>query len=345
MKKYIISILIVSIFLINLSFITPKALASDTSVRDFINLLISIGVITPAKMPALNAYLATLGSDTSTSTQTTPASTETSVPTTAPISTSVSAYESYVNYNPAYKLFNSYVVDNSSDEPFVSVLQPNGGEWYTKGGMIFGVFGTNFPKDTPINIFFIGQNSEIHTSATMVKSTNNKQNFGFMIPNDIPPGEYKLRVARSNIKSDGSSSACYTNCIQDISDGYFQIISEESKPKMTLSYPNGGEIFKEGDNISIKWDSQAISNLQTITISLQMLHLNGSIGKEISRNVPNTGTYNWLVKPIQPFYESEVGSMVYPNGQYKVGIMCHRTDLNCNFTPNNDQSDDYFTIN
>ncbi len=61
MKKYIISILIVSTFLISTPFISNTALASELSTRDFINLLVIIGVITPDKVPAVNIFLASLG--------------------------------------------------------------------------------------------------------------------------------------------------------------------------------------------------------------------------------------------------------------------------------------------
>ncbi len=60
MKKYIISILVASVFLMGAPFAINSVSAQNLSIRDFINLLVAIGVITPEKMPAVNAYLATL---------------------------------------------------------------------------------------------------------------------------------------------------------------------------------------------------------------------------------------------------------------------------------------------
>lgn len=60
MKKYIVSILIASVFLIGVPFVVQKASAADLSVRDFINLLITIGVIAPDKVSAVNAFFASL---------------------------------------------------------------------------------------------------------------------------------------------------------------------------------------------------------------------------------------------------------------------------------------------
>lgn len=60
MKKYIVSVLVATMFLMGAPFAIQQASASDMSIRDFINLLVAIGVIAPDKMPAVNAYLATL---------------------------------------------------------------------------------------------------------------------------------------------------------------------------------------------------------------------------------------------------------------------------------------------
>lgn len=60
MKKYIVSILVASLFLIGTPFVAQKAFAAEMSIRDFISLLVIIGVIPQDKIPAVNAYLATL---------------------------------------------------------------------------------------------------------------------------------------------------------------------------------------------------------------------------------------------------------------------------------------------
>jgi hypothetical protein len=334
MKKYIVYVLVVSMFLINLSFITPKALASDMSIRDFINLLVTIGVITTDKMPAVNTFLATLDNNVS----------STSIQANVVSVVVNTAINSSANNTSPYIDLNSFVVSNSS-EPFITILSPNGGESFNQGGMIFGVFGTNFPKDTFINISLVDSSGyDRNISSSVVRPTNNKTNFSFSLPSDILPGKYKLRVARSTVTASGAS-ACKTGCLQDLSDNYFDIVSPSSKPIISLSYPNGGEIFNEGDKITIKWNSQDISNLQKIDINLWMPHGTGNIGKNIAFDAPNTGVYDWTVKAVQSFSESELNSVVSPTGQYKIGISCKRIDPNCNFILNNDSSDDYFTIN
>ncbi len=61
MKKNIIIILVVSVLLIGVPFISNTAQAKELSIREFINILVTVGIITPDKMPAVNTFLATLG--------------------------------------------------------------------------------------------------------------------------------------------------------------------------------------------------------------------------------------------------------------------------------------------
>ena len=72
MKKYIVSILVASMFLIGAPFVVKQVSAQDLSLRDFINLLVAIGVITPDKMPAVNAFLANLDNNHGTTSPTHP---------------------------------------------------------------------------------------------------------------------------------------------------------------------------------------------------------------------------------------------------------------------------------
>lgn len=47
-------------FLIGIPFVNPKASAAELNIRDFVNLLVLIGIITPDKIPTVNAFLAAL---------------------------------------------------------------------------------------------------------------------------------------------------------------------------------------------------------------------------------------------------------------------------------------------
>ena len=60
MKKYIISLSVALVMFTGSLFVINQVQATEMTVTDFINLLIKIGVIAPDKVPAANAYLATL---------------------------------------------------------------------------------------------------------------------------------------------------------------------------------------------------------------------------------------------------------------------------------------------
>ncbi len=60
MKKYLFSLLIALVLFSGSVFAINTTSAAGMSIKDFINLLINIGVITPDKIPAVNAWLASL---------------------------------------------------------------------------------------------------------------------------------------------------------------------------------------------------------------------------------------------------------------------------------------------
>ena len=65
MKKYIVSMLAVSVMLMGITFVPKNALASDLSIRDLIKILIIIGVIPQDKISTVNAFLASVDSNSS----------------------------------------------------------------------------------------------------------------------------------------------------------------------------------------------------------------------------------------------------------------------------------------
>lgn len=117
-----------------------------------------------------------------------------------------------------------------------------------------------------------------------------------------------------------------------------------NQPSITVLSPNGGESYKDGDRVTIKWKTAGLSSNQKLDISLDVPHLNSIVGQTIALGVPNTGSYSWIVKSLKPFYESEGNSTVVPDGRYKVTISCPWNDTKCQFTPNADSSDSYFKI-
>ena len=66
MKKYFLPALIALVLLFGGTFTVNTALAKSMSIKDFVNLLILIGVIPTDRIAAVNAVVANLGAATST---------------------------------------------------------------------------------------------------------------------------------------------------------------------------------------------------------------------------------------------------------------------------------------
>jgi hypothetical protein len=90
------------------------------------------------------------------------------------------------------------------------------------------------------------------------------------------------------------------------------------QPSIKVLSPTGG-IYKIGDSMQILWNTANIPPNQDMEISL-MLDAVG-IGKPIA-SVKNTGSYTWKVTDIKAFYDSESRRMIYPNGNYKIDVIC-----------------------
>ncbi len=191
MKKYIISILVASVFLMGAPFVVPKASASDMSVRDFINLLIIIGVISPDKIPAVNAYLATLNNPATPSVQLT----NTLIPSTT-----------FMNFNIVQGSANpqptSFVLTNASSAMInFTISVPNQPAWLNTGyntqmmsvnaGGVIGIGVSvdaskiNSPGTYTTNLIFTGNfpNSPITVPITLAVSSSASQPVSVISPN------------------------------------------------------------------------------------------------------------------------------------------------------------------
>ena len=106
-------------------------------------------------------------------------------------------------------------------------------------------------------------------------------------------------------------------------------------PSITVSNPNSGDALKPGSRIPITWKTKGLASSQRLDVVLNIVtSTGGHIGKNIATNIPNSGTYNWMVQPLQPIYASEIGQTIYPTGNYSIDVVCPVTDNKCNFSPN-----------
>ncbi len=63
------------------------------------------------------------------------------------------------------------------------------------------------------------------------------------------------------------------------------------QPTLTLIYPNGGEQWRIGDKVAIKWTSFKI----TSEVVLQISYDSGKTWWRLTEGIPNNGNYQWTV--------------------------------------------------
>ena len=110
--------------------------------------------------------------------------------------------------------------------------------------------------------------------------------------------------------------------------------STSTQQTITVSSPTSGESLVEGTQYTIRWNTLGISSSQRLDITLNPNIGEGGTGKNIITGVPNTGSYLWKVKSLQPFYASEAGTWITPNGQYNIKVVCPISSSVCNHNNN-----------
>jgi hypothetical protein len=139
----------------------------------------------------------------------------------------------------------------------------------------------------------------------------------FTLPSTIQDGFHMLQVKNEDT---GASNIVW-----------FESVGGPVVPPQTITIisPNGGEIYKVGDTVNIKWNT--IVNSDTATIWLSDKY--GSTVGEIKVPTPNTGNYSWVIPE----------NIVSPStsGAFKIFM-----NINSNSTGeiSSDYSDNYFTI-
>ncbi len=64
---------------------------------------------------------------------------------------------------------------------------------------------------------------------------------------------------------------------------------------LTITYPNGGEVFHVGQTITIKWVSKNLSNTTQLYLMLNGADIMSSTSSEITGTIPNTDSYKWTI--------------------------------------------------
>ena len=206
-------------------------------------------------------------------------------------------------------------VEDTSDanfsivEPTITITAPNGGEVWAVGN-IENITWTS--EGTVSSNLLLEYSTDGTTYNPIATGEGNDGSYTWTIPED-PSETLKVRITDNNRTQ-----------VNDASDNYFTILS---RPRVTITQPNGGELLTIGDSYFIKWtiDGQITSHYVKIEYSKDDF---ASDVHTISSYTPNDGEFTWLS------VADDSSSTV------KVRI----SDLETDFEDVLDTSDNYFEI-
>lgn len=176
----------------------------------------------------------------------------------------------------------------------------------------------------------------------------------------VSDGTHKGEVVRANQKSivytlgsnlvPGSNYKVYISLADDLSSitdssGYFTIRAKTEAPSITVTFPNGGEIFIQGQNNKISWTGG--NEKVQIGLYRETYGLPTYLGWIVLDGLPNSKVY-WDGETLKDVNGNEMENYYFAPGKYKimattkseVGNYCMTENAGCVF----DFSDNFFTI-
>ncbi|MBI1349434.1 hypothetical protein GC163_24470 [bacterium] len=165
----------------------------------------------------------------------------------------------------------------------LTVLTPNGGESLVKGAQdTIAWSGTTFSQSVLIRLVF-GPHS-----LTLASSTPGDGEFIWTVPAWIPDATgYRIEVMSLANPADTDSS-----------DGPFTIQTAAASGELTVVSPNGGEVWKRGEQVAIAWNTR-LSSSETVRIRLR----NSDKALIVAVGTPNDGAFLWTVPAWLPASE------------------------------------------
>ncbi len=162
---------------------------------------------------------------------------------------------------------------NGGGGSIVTVTAPNGGEIWTAGS-------TNtitWTSDVVGNVRIVLLKNGIQY-ALIASVVPNAGTYSWLIPAGISAGtDYTVKI-----------SSCTNVLISDVSDANFTI-NGGGGSIITVTSPNGGEIWTAGTTNAVTWTSDVIGNVRIVLLK------NGIQYSLIASAVPNVGTFSWVI--------------------------------------------------
>jgi len=242
------------------------------------------------------------------------------------------------NYKACVSLVSETPASDCSDYPFtikstsvigttipsITVLSPNGGESYKAGEKITLKWKSENIKGNIAEINLIPLDMKYGKGITLEKDIPNNGSYIVKLPtpsaNDYYSwgNNFKIEIV-SAYSIPTNTPNTKSNLVSDMSDKSFTIKSSEIKivdPEINVLSPNGGESYKVGDKMTIKWNSK---NTFENKVSLGLTNSSGATYK-IAYDITDNGSYTWTI-PSELKVECESGSCVIPFGQNEFKIV------------------------
>ena len=192
---------------------------------------------------------------------------------------------------------------SSGNPPTVTVTKPNGGEkWFIQGAydVTFTVTAGTFPlAANPITIYY-SVTGPAGPWTQIAANLPNVSPYNWSVPAGLPPS------INAYIKVEAKDDRPTPNVGSDISNAAFTLATASS-PTVTVTKPNGGEVWAINTTNAIKWTAaQGTFPLAANPITIYYSTA-GPTGPwtQLFTNVLNNGTYNWKV-PAPPSPNSYV---------------------------------------
>lgn len=215
----------------------------------------------------------------------------------------------------------AFLFFNYAHAQSIELLTPNGGESLTGCTDVTISWNTQGNVSPYVNLYY------------SVDAGQNWRNIrsNYFSPNSGGSVTWSVAKVNSNtvkIKIEDSNNAA----VKDSSDLNFSITSNVSTNTLTITSPNGGESFSPATLQTISWNNSGTVGNVSIDYSVDggrkwNFASSNSIASAI--NIPNTGTFNWLIP-------SDAGIV-----SSKALIRVYESSKSCNI----DYSDAFFTIN
>ncbi len=178
-------------------------------------------------------------------------------------------------------------VSNSPFEiaPVVKLISPNGGESFIGCDVLPITWEKSRNCASNYGIRYTTNNGATWNNISTSISANSSvlQTYNWNIPNGISSTDCKIEVYSTSSSYPGS----------DQSDNTFSLIPSND---ITVSFPNGGEVFNVGDTVIVTW-----TNLPTSSGQFNVYYGNSTIATNVTGNnyqwiVPNSPTISGFIK-------------------------------------------------